>query len=130
LYAIGEFRTTGGADLELDENKDISDLLTDWKKDQPQLLRRFDANRDGSLDLTEWEAARLEARREVEKEHAELRSGDGVNLLYKPSDGRVFLLAAEIPDKIGRRYSLWSWLHLMFFFGSGTASYVLFTGAR
>lgn len=130
LYALGEFRTSGGADLELDANKDMSDLLADWKKDQPRLLERFDKNRDGSLDLNEWEAARLEARREVEKTHAELRSGEGVNLLCKPLDGRVFLLAAAVPEKIARRFALWSWLHLLLFFAAGIASYLLFTGAR
>jgi len=129
LYAMGEFRTTGGADLELDENKDISDLLSEWKKDQPQLLQRFDSNHDGKLDLAEWERARLAARGEVENSHAELRSGEGVNLLCKPHDGRIFLLAAAMPDAIGRRFALWSWAHLAFFFSSGAASYLLFTGA-
>lgn len=130
LYAIGEFRTAGSGDLELDENKDISNLLADWKKDPPHLLSRFDTNRDGTLDLEEWEAARLDARREVEKTHAQMRSSEGVHLLRKPADGRVFLLAAEIPAKIGRRFAYWSGLHLIFFFGAGIAAYSLFTGAR
>jgi hypothetical protein len=130
LYALGEFRTTGGADLELDANNDISNLLADWKTDQPRLLEHFDTNRDGTLDLNEWEAARREARREVENTHADLRSGEGVNVLGKPADGRLFLLAAEMPAKIGRRFAFWSGVHLLFFFGAGTASYLLFFGAR
>jgi hypothetical protein len=130
LYALGEFRTTGGADLELDANKDTSDLLADWKKDQASLVRRFDANRDGALDLNEWEKARSEARREVEKTHAELRSGEGVNILCKPKDGRVFLLAAAVPDKIGRHFVFWSWMHLIFFIVAAMAAYLLFAGAH
>lgn len=126
LYAIGEFRTTGGAQLELDEGKDVSHLLTDWKKDQARLLERFDSDRSGALDLREWEAARLDARREVQKEHAEIRSGDGVHLLCKPADGRVFLLAGELPERIGKRFAFWSWMHLMLFMGAGIASYMLF----
>jgi hypothetical protein len=130
LYALGEFRTTGGADLELDVSKDISNLLGDWKKDQARLLERFDANKDGTLDLNEWEKARREAQREVEKTHTELRSGEGVNILYKPTDGRVFLLAAEVPEKIGRHFVLWSWMHLVFFLAAGIAAYLLFAGAH
>jgi hypothetical protein len=130
LYALGEFRTTGGADHVLDESKDISHVLTDWKKDQPQLMKRFDANLDGTLDLAEWEAARREARRTVERAHAEVRTSDGVHLLCKPADRRIFLLAAEVPSKVGRRFGIWSWLHLLFFLGAGSASYVLFAGAR
>ena len=127
LYALGEFRTTSTADLELDENKDVSHLLADWKKDQAKLLERFDTDRSGSLDLTDWEQARLEARREVRRQHTELHTGEGVHLMRKPADGRVFILAASIPDRIGRRYKLWSWAHLTFFFGAGMGSFLLFS---
>jgi hypothetical protein len=127
LYALGEFRTTSSAVLELEKNKDISHLLADWKQDQPRLLERFDTNRDGALDLQEWEAARMAARRQVEAEHAQARSGEGVHLLVKPADGRVFILAAQVPEKIGRRFAVWTWVHLAFFFVTGAASYLMFT---
>lgn len=129
LYAVGELKTTSGADLELNESQDIANLLGDWKKDGAALLQRFDTDRNGALDLKEWEAARLEARREIEKQHAELREGEGVHLLLKPRDGRVFLLAGELPEKIGRRFAFWSMLHLAFFFGAGTASFLLLVSA-
>lgn len=130
LYAIGDFRTMSSNVLELDKNREISHLLADWKADEAHLLERFDSNRDGTLDLQEWEAARIEARREVEKQHAATREGVGVHLLCKPADGRVFILAAELPEKLGRRFALWSWLHLAAFFVGGTASYLMLTGAR
>jgi hypothetical protein len=128
LYALGEFRTTSSAVLELEKNRDVSHLLADWKRDQARLLERFDTNRDGTLDLQEWEAARLEARRQVEADHAQTRAVTGVNLLVKPADGRVFILAAQLPEKIGRRFAMWSWLHLAVFFAAGSASYLMFTG--
>lgn len=126
LYALGEFSTGGGADLVLEENRDVSQLLADWKKDQATLLGRFDADKSGTLDLTEWEQARLEARREVRKQHSEIRAADGVHMIRKPADGRVFILAAQLPEKIGRRYALWSWVHLAVLFGAGAASFLLF----
>jgi hypothetical protein len=126
LYAIGEFRTMGGANLELDENRDVRDLLIDWKKDEATLIERFDRDKSGSLDLAEWEEARLEARREVRRQHTETRSGDGMHLLRKPADGRVFILAAELPERIGRRFAWWSWVHLASFFAAGITSYYLF----
>jgi hypothetical protein len=129
LYVLGEFRTASGADLELNQNQDVSHLLGDWKKDQKTLLSRFDTDRDGILNLKEWEAARLEARRAVEQQHAELRAGEGVHLLAKPRDGRVFLIAPELPDTIGRRFAFWSLLHLAFFFGAGTAAFLLLVSA-
>ena len=126
LYALGEFSTGGGADLLLEENRDVSHLLADWKKDQATLLNRFDTDKSGTLDLKEWEQARLEAQREVRKQHSEVRAADGIHLVRKPADGRVFILAAEIPEKIGRRYALWSWAHLVFLFSAGMASLLLF----
>jgi hypothetical protein len=125
LYALGDFRTTGGAHVQADENKDVSHLLTDWKQDPTKLLQRYDADSSGALDLTEWEQARLDARKQVREQHA-ARTGEGVTLMCKPGDGRVFILAAELPERIGRRFALWSWAHLIFFFGAGIASLLLF----
>jgi hypothetical protein len=126
LYAIGEFSTVGGANLELEESRDVSQRLGEWKQDAKALMERFDTNRDGTLDLQEWERARQAARDEVQKEHAELRSSGDVNLLRKPQDGRLFLLAAAPPGKIGKRYALWAWLHLAIVFGAGSASFLMF----
>ena len=126
LYAIGEFATLSGAVAELDESRDVSDLLSDWKKDQRQMLERFDLNQDGTLNLKEWELARLQARREVRKQHQDIRSRDGVNILRRPRDGRLFLLADDLPDKLGRRFAFWSGIHLIVFFVAGGASLLLF----
>jgi hypothetical protein len=126
LYAVGEFTTIGGAVAEFDESGDVSDLLADWKKQKPQLLQRFDLNRDGTLDLKEWELARLQAKREVRARHQDIRARDGVNVLRRPRDGRLFLLADEMPEKLGRRFAFWSVLHLVVFFGAGSASLMMF----
>ena len=121
LYAVGEFVTRGGGGAELDEKTDLAALLAEWKEDRETLHQRFDLNRDGTLDLKEWELARLQARREVRRRHAEIRAQDGVHLLRKPQDGRLFLLANQVPDKLGRRFALWSALHLLIFLGAGAA---------
>jgi hypothetical protein len=125
LYAVGEFVTRGGANAQLDERADISATLAEWKHDRAKLNERFDLNGDGTIDLKEWELARLEARREVRRRYAEIRARDGVNLLRKPHDGRLFLLANEVPEKLGRRFAFWSSLHLLIFFAAGTASLFL-----
>ncbi|MBI4204255.1 MAG: hypothetical protein HY527_04445 [Betaproteobacteria bacterium] len=127
LYAIGEFSTTSGAVAALDERADVSDLLTEWKNDKAQLLKRFDLNQDGEIDMKEWERARLDAQQEVRRRQAEGRAAttEGVHLLRKPRDGRLFLLANEFPDKLGRRFAFWSTAHLLVFFGAGGASLLM-----
>ena len=127
LYAIGDFSTTSAAAVAArDERADVGALLAEWKKNERQLRERFDLDRDGKIDLKEWELARQQARREVRKQHAESRSQavEGVHLLRKPGDGRLFLLANEMPDKLGERYRFWSWAHLAIFLGAG--SFALF----
>jgi hypothetical protein len=129
LYAIGEFSTTSAAAVTArDERADVGALLADWKKNEQRLRERFDLNQDGRIDLKEWELARLQAQREVRKQHAESRSRavEGVHLLRKPGDGRLFLLANEMPDRLGARYRFWSWAHLVIFIGAGSAALFLF----
>jgi hypothetical protein len=125
VYAIGDFVTIGGPDSELDSDADISAQLTEWKKNQPELLRRFDLNRDGAIDLKEWELARRQARREVEAEHREIRMRDGTHVLRKPADGRLFLLSNYVPEKLRQTYLIWSWVHTVIFVGAGGFALVL-----
>lgn len=124
IYAIGEFSTTTAAAVATaEERADIGALLAQWKADKNQLHARFDLDRDGRISMKEWELARLQARREVRARHAEVRSRstEGVHVLRKPGDGRLFLLANELPDNIGARYRYWSWAHLVVFIGAGCA---------
>lgn len=124
LYAIGEFGTTTAAPLDgRDERSDIGELLAEWKSSQKQLLDRFDLDHDGKIDMKEWELARLQAQREVRQRQAEVqaRSVEGTSILRKPSDGRLFLIANEMPEKLGARYRFWAWVHLAIFIGIGSA---------
>ncbi|HEU0290695.1 MAG TPA: hypothetical protein VFR39_08090 [Burkholderiales bacterium] len=128
LYAIGEFATSTAAAISArDERADTGALLAAWKQDQKLLLERFDLDRDGKVDIKEWELARLQARREVRKQHGEIqsRSVEGTHILRKPKDGRLFLLANELPDKLGSRYRFWSWAHLVVFIGAGCAGLIM-----
>lgn len=128
LYAIGEFRTTTANAVSTgDERADVGALLAGWKADQKSLLERFDLNKDGKIDLKEWELARLQAQREIRQRQSavQMRSTDGTNILRKPPDGRLFLLASEMPDKLGARYRFWSWVHLVIFIVAGSAGLVM-----
>lgn len=101
VNAIGEFRTLGTARGDhLDE--DIAALLRQWKRDQPSLLRRFDANHDGVLSAVEWEQARLAARSQILDEYASVPLAGAVNMLARPKDERPFLIAAEDLGRVAR----------------------------
>jgi hypothetical protein len=118
VYALGEFRTLGIGDIELSVNEDVAALLAEWKKDRPALLKRFDLDGDGVIDLKEWELARQAAKREVARMHREARAAPALNTLRRPASGLLYLLSNYDPDRLARRYLWWSLFHLAAFFAA------------
>jgi hypothetical protein len=127
LYALGEFRTLRAAREAGERRDDIGKLLAEWKRDRPQLLARFDLDRDGEISFTEWTLARAEAKRQVERTHAELAAVPPVDVVGAPRDGRLYLLSNVDTERLTRRFALWAWAHLAAFFAAlGVLVYLLF----
>lgn len=112
LYVIGEHVTLGGPNAVLDKNADLAALLAEWKVDKTALLARFDQNRDGEIDLDEWERVRQAASDEVDRAHLDIRLKEPIHLIRKPAQGRPYLIANRETTAVVRHYRLWSWLHL------------------
>jgi hypothetical protein len=113
VYALGELVTLGGAGTPLSAREDVNALLASWKANPVALQRRFDLNRDGQIDLQEWELARRLAQKTVEREHRALRAQPGVNLLRAPADGRLFLISSLSPHALRRRFVWWAVFHFV-----------------
>ena len=103
LYAIGAFRSLGGASVESPEDA-TAELLRTWKQDQASLLARFDSNHDGTLSSEEWDQARTAARQQVLKERMSETRPPSLNVLAHPADGRAFLLAASDGESLAQRF--------------------------
>jgi hypothetical protein len=115
IYAIGDMQTLRAADGTLNRKADLSALLREWKQDRAALVQRFDTNRDGEVDLREWQGAVNAAERQIDAEHRQMRLEPGVHVMRAPADGRPFLLSNRDPDELRQRYKLWAWLHLTIF---------------
>jgi hypothetical protein len=85
LYILGQFRTSS-ATTQHSMRTVMIDLLRDWKRDQPSLRKRFDANQDGNIDQTEWEVARQEAQLAARKVHDELALEPDIHIIAKPKN--------------------------------------------
>ena len=118
IYALGQFSTIGGANSNLDFRQDVSELLAEWKRNRKDLLKRFDLDGDGNINEQEWMLARQQARRDVKKEHHNIRMQSGTNVMHKPDDGRLFLISDLDPLRLARRYTLWAWFHLFMLFSA------------
>ncbi len=99
LYAIGQFTGVGGSE-QASIKEATGDLLSLWKRDRGGLLQRFDANRDGQIDLDEWENVRLAAEKQAISNLYESQQHPEINLLKKPADGRTFIISSSSQDHV------------------------------
>lgn len=121
IYVIGDFCTLGSISPDVDIGRQVRELLAHWKTDEPELLRRFDLDGSGSIDLQEWELARAQARREVLRQRDEALSAPEAHVMRKPK-GRLYLISDLDPQRIARRYRLWAVFHLLVFLGAAGAT--------
>lgn len=118
IYTLGEFHTVGSVDPEWTLDAEVKELLASWKRQPAELLRRFDRDGNGQLDLQEWERAREAARQEVLASRRELQQAPEAHAMRQPRDGRLYLISDLSPEVLSRRYRRWALLHLLIFFAS------------
>lgn len=104
LYALGEFRTSGGGRQGLDLAAAQAALVREWKQDFQGLLGRFDRDGDGRLSEQEWRLVRLAAQLEAEDRHAQASRAPEQNHLSRPPEGLPFLLSCRGEDELARTF--------------------------
>jgi hypothetical protein len=129
LYAIGLFHSIGEVDRMAMRNDLIKGRLHQWKADHATLLERFDHNRDGKIDMDEWESARRSAEREVTREQMKEDQQPLHTLSSTGSKRRPLLISTKAEFEMVRHYRLLTLVALSFFFLAGSAT-VLFIASR
>jgi hypothetical protein len=104
LYAIGEFRTSGGGRQGLDLQAAQGQVVREWKEDYAGLLQRFDHNRDGQLDQAEWSRVRLAASLEAQQRHRLASGRQALHKLARPAEDLPFVLSSHGEEVLVRRY--------------------------
>ena len=113
LYAIGFYKTVGGAGAKFDINEDVRELIREWKNDTNAIMKRFDENKDGEIDLNEWQKVRDEAYKEVVKKHSHQKTLPPIHLMEKTNDRRrPYILSAVEQDDLTRRLHYFSVLSI------------------
>jgi hypothetical protein len=112
LYALGDFVSFNGSQAALNTRLDVGDLLAEWKTNPTDLQHRFDLDHNGRIDEQEWNLARQAAEQEVARRHQEIRNQPTQHRLQKPGSRKPYLIANHSPEKLGRRYALFSALFL------------------
>lgn len=127
LYAIGFFETRSNHHEPLHKAQETAAVLGEWKKDQAGLLKRFDKNGDGRIDMAEWEEARRAAETLVAEKAREAALDPGVNLMMRPPDRKPFLLSVLPETELTKRFRYWAIGGLVLFFGAGAAAVFMIT---
>lgn len=109
LYAIGFFRSVGGAHESFNTAQEVRELLASWKKDPEKMLSMFDRNKDGVIDAQEWENVRKVANYFVRKKHAKRKLPPVTHILSKPENSKQpFMLSTKPAHELIKRYKLFS----------------------
>jgi hypothetical protein len=127
LYAIGLFKSFGETDRLAMREERIKARLSQWKADHAGLLKRFDRDGDGNIDMTEWEVARRTAIREVTREQLREDQQPLHTLSRTDSGRRPFLISAHGEFDLVRRYRYLSIGSISGFFIAGTILAWMFT---
>lgn len=112
VYVLGQLTTLSSHQTDMEKREAVLNLLGHWKKDQYEMLRRFDSNGDGKIDSQELLAARDVAEETVD-EHLDYEyQQTSTHLVEKSQDGRPFILSSIPLDDLLKRYSIMMLGHL------------------
>ncbi len=114
IYVLGDLDTGTQAHTEEEISREAGKLLTQWKQSKTKLLQRFDLNRDGEIDMLEWEHAREQAYAEVERKQSQLLKREQ-HLIAKPQNKRLFVISGITPQALRQRYRYWAIVHFSIF---------------
>jgi hypothetical protein len=114
VYVLGDLDTGSQINTEAEIHQDAGKLITQLKQSKARLLQQFDLNRDGEIDMHEWELARESAYAEVRAKHAQ-RLQSELHLIAKPANKRLFLISGISPHALRQHYQRWAWAHFSFF---------------
>jgi len=118
IYTLGEFKTVGGSNTTLTKDELVKQVLSEWKMDSDDLLRRFDLDNNGVLDMQEWMLARQAAKREADKRLNDAYAEPDINFMLRPHDGRLYLISNLNQGRLALRYKLWAWGHVIILFSA------------
>lgn len=123
IYVLGDLDASTQAHTEAEINHEVGKLLTLWKQSKSRLLQRFDLNRDGEIDMLEWEHAREQAYSDIKRQQSQLLKNEQ-HLIAKPESKRLFVISGITPQALRQRYRYWAIVHFSIFFIAVLFSFV------
>jgi len=113
VYVFGEMRSNGCSLTSYNERSELAGILKTWKQDQPWLLEEFDADKNGEIDVDEWDNARARAEKIAREKFDGKREERVENSIRKPSNGLPMLISDQHPDILAKKFLLLGYFNLV-----------------
>lgn len=105
VYSLGYFETVNPVSRGFEKGRAIRDIITGWKQDYDVMVDRFDADRDGKIDLEEWKQVRAAAALEADQQRTEFEAGEPMHVLARsPGRDYPFLIGTHEQRDLASRF--------------------------
>lgn len=126
IYCLGQFETEQGYSRSKVIKESARAYLNNLKDNRQALLRQFDINGDGEIDMDEWnkarEAAQAKARKEVDADYEPTQH----HVLVRPFNRKhPFIVSCFNQDELTLRYQFYSAGSFVTFFLSGALALIM-----
>jgi hypothetical protein len=113
IYVLGDFSSESKPLPKMDAQQETVALLETWQQDEASFKQKFDANKDGLIDLKEWESARKQAHHEVKTKHDNIKKESQQHYISQPLYGEHFIISETAPNTIHQHFLGWATLHFI-----------------
>ena len=104
IYVIGQLETLSKQRNEFERKALVTSKIIEWKRRHLKFLDYFDRNGDGKVDEKEMAVGRNSAERSVEENLEAIYQEPASHVVYRPTDGRPFIISSIHPDDLLIRY--------------------------
>jgi len=129
VYCLGDFKTVQGPSRQKAIKETAKAKLNTWKQDE-KIMKKFDKDGDGNIDMEEWNVARATAKKMAIKEVGDDYERTQHHELVKPFDKSHPYLISAYPEDITAKEHLYQSIGytIGFFVAGASASIVAFAG--
>lgn len=113
IYVIGDFSSESKPLPKMDAQQETMALIETWQQDEASFKQKFDANKDGHIDLKEWESARKQAQHQVKTNHDNIKKESQQHYISQPLYGEHFIISETAPNTIHQHFLGWATLHFI-----------------
>ncbi len=123
LYVLGHFESDATGQRTMSVEKITGNILRSWKQDFSQLLKDYDHDKDGHLDIKEWKMVTSAAKKTALKQQQNTVALPPEHQIGQPAEsGLPFLIGSDEQGILSKKYRLKAFFCCAAFLALGSAA--------